>query len=145
MRCFQSNTGLESCGLAPHVSHVLRAGMQIAKRQIESYTPCVRRKTNRFPPQRGWRPIKKQKYSQSGMQTFLLAAFCFFCKACSFRDHSHSIVAIGFGLISKQTRHTPSTSLKIRSVIFFRIAQSISGTVHTIASTVFTARMITGQ
>ena len=71
-----------------------------------------------------------------------LSLLCFPYVARSFRDYSHSIVAIGFGLISKHTLHTPSTSLKIRSVIFFKTAQSISGTVHTIASTVFTARMI---
>ena len=59
--------------------------------------------------------------------------------------YSHSIVALGFGDKSYKTRHTPSTSAKIRSVIFFNTVKSISGTVHTIASTVFTARMITGQ
>ena len=92
----------------------------------------------------GWRPINRQKNTRKNAST-LPRLFRLFARLVASRDYSHSIVAIGFGLISKQTRHTPSTSLKIRSVIFFRTAQSISGTVHTIASTVFTARMITGQ
>ena len=66
-------------------------------------------------------------------------------KSLVLNSYSHSIVAGALGLKSYKTRHTPSTSLKILSVIFFKTDHSSSGTVALIASTVFTARMITGQ
>ena len=95
-------------------------------------------------PQHGCRHVRNLKSTSRFAQVQPEVLLNFYI-ARSLHDHSHSIVAIGFGLISKHTRHTPSTSFKIRSVIFLSTAQSISGTVHTIASTVFTARMITGQ
>ena len=61
------------------------------------------------------------------------------------KNYSHSIVAGAFGERSYNTLHTPLTSLKILSVTFFNTAQSISGTVALIASTVLTALMITGR
>lgn len=59
--------------------------------------------------------------------------------------YSHSMVAVGLGERSKQTRLIPFTSERMRSVILRRIANGISGTSAVIASTVLTARMITGQ
>ena len=61
------------------------------------------------------------------------------------RGYSHSIVPTGLGLRSYSTRHTPGTSLSTRSVTRLRSAQGSSGTVAVMASTVLTARMITGQ
>ena len=60
-------------------------------------------------------------------------------------DHSHSIVEMGLGLSSYRTRQTPGTSLRMRSVIFLSSAQSSSGTVALVASTLLTARMTTGH
>ena len=58
--------------------------------------------------------------------------------------YSHSTVAVGFGERSKQTRLTPGTSFRMRSVIFFNTAQSSSGTHAVITSTVLIARRMTG-
>ena len=62
-----------------------------------------------------------------------------------FDGHSHSIVAVGLGDRSTQTRFTPFTSCRIREVIVCNNAQSNCGTCAVIASMVFTARIITGQ
>ena len=59
--------------------------------------------------------------------------------------YSHSIVAVGLGDRSTQTRFTPFTSCRIREVIVCNNAQSNCGTCAVIASMVFTARIITGQ
>ena len=55
------------------------------------------------------------------------------------------MVAEGLGLRSYSTRQTPGTSERMRLVIFFSTAQSIYDTVAVVASTVLTARMMTGQ
>ena len=62
-----------------------------------------------------------------------------------FGGHSHSMVATGLGLMSYSTRHTPGTSLRIRPVMVCSTLQGSSGTVAVMASTVLTARIVTGQ
>ena len=59
--------------------------------------------------------------------------------------YSHSIVPTGLGVRSYVTRQMPGTSARMRSVIFLSSAQSSSGTVAVMASTVLTARMMAGQ
>ena len=60
-------------------------------------------------------------------------------------SYSHSMVALGFGDISKHTRLTFLTSFNIRSVIFIKIGHSTGSMVAVMASTVLTARIITGH
>ena len=59
--------------------------------------------------------------------------------------YSHSMVPTGFGVRSYSTRFTPGTSLRIRSVMCWSRAKGTSSTVAVMASTVFTARMMTGK
>lgn len=61
------------------------------------------------------------------------------------KTHSHSIVPDGFGVISYRTRLTPFTSAVIRAVIFWSKENGRSATEAVIASTVLTARRITGH
>ena len=63
----------------------------------------------------------------------------------SVRDYSHSMVPTGFGVRSYSTRFTPGTSLRMRSVMCWSRAKGTSSTVAVMASTVFTARMMTGK
>ena len=52
---------------------------------------------------------------------------------------------MGFGVRSYSTRHTPGTSARTRLVTVSSTVQGSWGTVAVMASTVLTARMITGQ
>ena len=61
------------------------------------------------------------------------------------KRHSHSMVPLGFGVRSKRTRFTPFTSEVIRAVISCSRGKGTSSTVAVMASTVLTARRITGQ
>ena len=63
----------------------------------------------------------------------------------SVRAYSHSMVPTGFGVRSYSTRFTPGTSLRMRSVMCWSRAKGTSSTVAVMASTVFTARMMTGK
>ena len=59
------------------------------------------------------------------------------------RDHSNSIVPVGFGVKSYRTRFTPGTSWVMRWTRWHMRSNGMFSTVALMASVVFTARMMT--
>ena len=83
--------------------------------------------------------------SQEAIFGFYRNIFSIFTNHVRYTGYSHSIVPMGLGVRSMATRQIPGTSARMRSAMRFMSAQSNSGTVAVMASTVLTARMIAGH